>query len=158
MRTSLKLLPVTIGLLITLQLYGQSNEYAKQKEEKLAKPSPFEAIVNGSEEKEILYQDKYVVAFKPLKDQAPVHFLIVPKKRIKTLNDVTKKDVKRLGHLFLAAAKLAKQFGVDESGYRVAMNTNEDAGQSVFHIHLHLLGGRKLGPMTNPIIPEDKEK
>jgi histidine triad (HIT) family protein len=53
---------------------------------------------------------------------------------------------------------LAKQFGVDESGYRVGMNTNEDAGQSVFHIHLHLLGGKKLGPMTNPILQEEKEK
>jgi len=157
MQTTLKLLLSTIALFLTLQLYGQSNEYAKQKEEKLSKPSPFEAIVNGSEKREIFYEDKYVVAFKPLKDQAPVHFLIVPKKRINTLNDVNKKDVKRLGHLFLAAAKLAKQFGVDESGYRVAMNTNEDAGQSVFHIHLHLLGGKKLGPMTNQI-QEEKEK
>jgi histidine triad (HIT) family protein len=100
MRIFLKPVFSAIGLLITLQLYGQSNEYAKQKEEKLAKPSPFEAIINGSEKREILYEDKYVVAFKPLKDQAPVHILIVPKKRINTLNDVNKKDVKRLGHLF----------------------------------------------------------
>ncbi|MEP5611675.1 MAG: HIT domain-containing protein [Cyclobacteriaceae bacterium] len=73
--------------------------------------------------------------------------MIVPKKEIPTINDVVDADALVLGKLFLVAKKLAKEKGIAETGYRLAMNINEDAGQSVFHLHMHLLGGEKLGPM-----------
>jgi len=129
-------------------LPAQTAEFMKMKAEKLAVPSPFEKIVSGEEKAEIVYQDDYVVAFAPLRLQAAVHYLIVPRKRIPTLNDATDADAMILGHLLLAAKKLAKDHGVAESGYRIAINTNEDAGQSVFHLHIHLLGGMALGPMV----------
>ncbi|NJM26704.1 MAG: histidine triad nucleotide-binding protein [Bacteroidia bacterium] len=111
-------------------------------------PSPFENIISGTEQRQIIYQDDYVVAFVPLRKQAPVHLLIVPKRRIATLNEVREDDAVLLGKMMLAARKLAKDQGIDETGYRVSLNTNENAGQSVFHIHLHLLGGMALGPMV----------
>ena len=76
-----------------------------------------------------------------------MHLLIVPKKEIHTINDVSEEDLLVLGKLFLVAKKLAKENGIAESGYRLSINVNEDAGQSVFHLHMHLLGGEKLGPM-----------
>ena len=79
--------------------------------------------------------------------QARVHVLIVPKKEIPTINDINDKDAMVLGKLFLVAKKLAKEKGIAETGYRLVMNINEDSGQSVFHLHMHLLGGEKLGPM-----------
>jgi histidine triad (HIT) family protein len=93
---------------------------------------------------QIVYQDDDVTAFRDINPGAPVHVLIVPNKVIPTLNDATREDQAVLGKLLLTAQKLAKELGVDQSGYRVVMNTNNDAGQSVFHVHLHLLGGRKL--------------
>ena len=93
---------------------------------------------------QIVYQDDDVTAFRDINAAAPVHILIVPNKIIPTLNDATPDDERLLGKLLLTAQKLAREMGVAESGYRVVMNTNGDAGQSVFHIHLHLLGGRKL--------------
>ena len=95
----------------------------------------------------IVYEDDDVIAFVPLRLQAPVHLLIVPKKEIHTINDVTDEDALVLGKLFLVAKKLAKEKGISETGYRLSININEDAGQSVFHLHMHLLGGQKLGPM-----------
>ena len=74
--------------------------------------------------------------------------MIVPKKEIHTINDITDQDTMLLGKLFLVAKKLAKENGIAETGYRLSMNINEDAGQSVFHLHMHLLGGDKLGPMV----------
>ena len=96
----------------------------------------------------IVYEDDDVIAFVPLRLQAPVHLLIVPKKEIHTINDATDEDALVLGKLFLVAKKLAKEKGIAETGYRLSMNINEDAGQSVFHLHMHLLGGKKLGPMV----------
>lgn len=93
---------------------------------------------------QIVYQDDDVTAFRDINPGAPVHVLIVPNRVIPTLNDATLEDQAVLGKLLLTAQKLAKELGVDQSGYRVVMNTNSDAGQSVFHIHLHLLGGRRL--------------
>jgi histidine triad (HIT) family protein len=131
-----------------LQVFGQSEKYEKQKEEKLAEPSPFESIISGSKQDQIVFQDDYVVAFVPLRKQAPVHLLIVPKKRVPTLNDATEDDAVMLGRLFLVAKKLAGEYGIDKTGYRVSVNTNEHAGQSVFHLHVHLVGGMILGPMV----------
>ena len=95
-----------------------------------------------------MYEDEDIIGFVPLRLQAPVHLLIVPKKEIYTINDSTEEDTMLLGKLFLVAKRLAKEKGISETGYRLSMNINEDAGQSVFHLHMHLLGGEKLGPMV----------
>ncbi|MEL6721392.1 MAG: histidine triad nucleotide-binding protein [Bacteroidota bacterium] len=122
--------------------------YEDQKAAKLAAKSPFEKIVDRELPATIEYEDESVIAFIPLRKQAPVHILIVPKKRIPTINDLTEADQLLVGKLFLVAQKLAKEKGIAESGYRTTFNTNEDSGQSVFHLHLHLMGGKKLGPMV----------
>jgi len=92
----------------------------------------------------IIYEDSEAVAFIDINPQAPVHILIVPKKHISTSLDITEKDNALIGHLFRLAAKIAKEKGISERGFRLVMNTNADAGQTVFHIHLHLLGGRHM--------------
>jgi histidine triad (HIT) family protein len=104
----------------------------------------FAKIVRREIPAQIVYQDDDVTAFRDINPGAPVHVLIVPNKVIPTLNDATREDQAVLGKLLLTAQKLARELGVDQSGYRVVINTNSDAGQSVFHVHLHLLGGRKL--------------
>ncbi len=98
---------------------------------------------------QIVYQDEDVTAFRDISPAAPTHILIVPNKIIPTLNDATPADQMLLGKLLLTAQKLANEMGIAEDGYRAVMNVNSDAGQTVFHIHLHLLGGRKLGGMVN---------
>ncbi len=95
----------------------------------------------------IVYEDDLVLAFKDISPQTPVHILIVPKKEIATVNDVTAEDEKMLGRLFTVAAKIAAEQGIAKSGYRLMINCNEDGGQEVFHLHMHILGGRNLGPM-----------
>lgn len=126
---------------------AQSVTYQKQKAQKIAAGSVFTKIVNRKAPATIVYEDEDVIAFLPLRPQAPVHYLIVPKKEIHTVNDLEEEDTLVMGKLFLVAKKLAKQFNIAETGYRLAMNINEDAGQSVFHLHLHFLGGEKLPPM-----------
>jgi histidine triad (HIT) family protein len=123
-------------------------EYQAMKEKKLNEKSPFEKIVARELPATIVYENDFVIAFIPLKPQAAVHYLIVPKKRINTVNDATDADITALGHMFLAAKEVAKKFGVAETGYRLAINTNRDAGQSEFHLHMHLLGGEFLGKMS----------
>ena len=125
---------------------AQSAEYEKRKNEKLKVPSPFEAIISRQDNREIVYQDDDVVAFVPIRKQAPVHLLIVPKKRVYTMNDVEDADAVMLSSMMLAAKKIAKQYQVDKTGYRLVINTNENANQTVFHLHMHLLGGMPLGP------------
>lgn len=142
----LRILPMA-GIFFTSMLYAQSKEYLEKKNEKLKAASPFEPIISGNEQNKLIYQDEFVVAFVPLRKQAPVHLLIVPKKRITSVNEIEENDVLLMGRLMLAAKILAKQFEIEETGYRLAINTNEDAGQSVFHLHMHLLGGMPLGPM-----------
>ena len=93
---------------------------------------------------DIIYEDSEAVAFNDINPQAPVHVLIVPKKHISTSLDITDEDNVLIGHLFRLAAKIAKEKGISERGFRLVMNTNADAGQTVFHIHLHLLGGRQM--------------
>ena len=93
---------------------------------------------------QIVYQDDEVTAFRDITPAAPTHILIIPNKIIPTLNDATPLDEQLLGKMVLTARKIAKEQGIAESGYRIVMNCNGDGGQSVFHIHLHLLGGRKL--------------
>ena len=95
-----------------------------------------------------LDHDEQVTAFRDINPKAPTHVLIVPNKIIPTVNDVTSEDEKTLGHLFTVAAQLAREAGIDESGYRLIINCNRDGGQEVFHLHVHLLGGKRLGPMV----------
>lgn len=92
----------------------------------------------------IVYQDETLVAFKDVNPQAPLHVLIVPRRHIPSLNDLTPADDGLVGSMFRRAAALAKDAGYDTRGYRTVFNTNREAGQSVFHIHLHLLAGRVL--------------
>lgn len=92
----------------------------------------------------IVYEDARVIAFNDIDPQAPTHVLIVPKRHIPTLNDIGVEDEQIVGELVRRAAALAKERGFSDHGYRVLFNTNRGAGQSVFHIHLHLLGGRPL--------------
>ena len=96
---------------------------------------------------DIVYETDSILAFNDINPQAPHHILIVPKKHIPTLNDLSEEDANLIGTLLLTAKDLAATRGIDESGYRTVFNCNADAGQAVFHIHLHLLGGR---PMTWP--------
>jgi histidine triad (HIT) family protein len=107
----------------------------------------FSKIVQGEIPADIVYQDDQVTAFKDIQPQAPVHILIIPNKEIPTVNDLTADDEQLVGHLFTVAAKIAKDQGVAQDGYRLLVNCNRDGGQEVFHLHLHLFGGRPLGPM-----------
>lgn len=92
----------------------------------------------------LIYEDELVAAFNDLNPQAPVHILVVPKEHISTLNELNEKNSSFVGHMALVASKLAKEKGLEESGYRILMNCNGDAGQTVFHIHMHVLGGKRL--------------
>ena len=92
----------------------------------------------------IVYEDDRVVAFTDINPQAPTHILVVPKRHIASLNDLTPGDDQLVGELNRRAAAIAQERGIDARGYRTVFNTNRDAGQTVFHIHLHLLGGRSM--------------
>lgn len=104
----------------------------------------FAKIVRREIPADIVYEDDEVLAFRDISPQAPVHVLFIPKQSIATLNDVTADQAPLLGKLMLAAAAYAKREGFAENGYRVVMNCNRDGGQTVFHIHLHLLAGRAM--------------
>ncbi|MCK8815923.1 histidine triad nucleotide-binding protein [Natroniella sulfidigena] len=101
-------------------------------------------IIAGEMESEILYEDEEVIAFKDIEPQAPIHFLIVPKKHIPTLLDIEEGDNELIGHIHQVANQLARQEGIAEDGFRIVSNCNEAGGQIVDHIHYHLLGGRNL--------------
>lgn len=105
----------------------------------------FTKIINREIPADIVYEDDHSLAFRDINPQAPVHLLIIPKKAIATINDLEEDDRELVGHLFIVAKKLAREMGFDDDGYRVVMNCNEQAGQTVFHIHLHLLAGKPLG-------------
>ena len=107
----------------------------------------FSKIIRREIPSDILYQDELVTAFRDIKPQAPIHVLIVPNKLIPTVNDVTTEDEVALGRLFTVARKIAEQEGIAEAGYRLLVNCNRDGGQEVYHLHMHILGGRRLGPM-----------
>jgi histidine triad (HIT) family protein len=102
-------------------------------------------MVAGDIPADVVYQDDDVLAFRDINPQAPVHVLIIPKRHISTLNDLTADDAELIGKLSLAAAKIAKQEGIADAGYRTLINTNREGGQVVFHIHMHLMGGRRMG-------------
>lgn len=114
----------------------------------MAADTIFSKIIRREIPADILYQDELVTAFRDIHPQAPTHILIVTNRVIPTTNDVQPEDEVALGRLFTVAAKLAKEAGIDESGYRVIVNCNRDSGQEVYHLHMHLLGGRNLGPLV----------
>ena len=107
-------------------------------------PTVFTKIINREIPADIVYEDNEILAFNDINPQAPIHILIIPKKEIKTINDIHSVDAAIIGKLFLIAKKIAKKLDISEDGYRVVMNCNEHGGQSVYHIHLHLIGGRRL--------------
>lgn len=102
-------------------------------------------MVAGDIQPDIVFEDDDVLAFRDLNPQAPLHVLVIPKMHIATTNDLTPDTAGVVGKLYLAAKQIAADEGVAEPGYRMVMNCNAGAGQSVYHIHLHLLGGRPLG-------------
>jgi histidine triad (HIT) family protein len=102
-------------------------------------------IIDGEIPADMVFQSDAVIAFRDINPQAPTHILVIPRRHISTINDITDDDTQLVGGLFTAAREIAAQEGLVDVGYRVVMNCGEGAGQSVFHIHLHLLGGRALG-------------
>lgn len=101
-------------------------------------------IITGEIPSEIVYEDDVCIAFNDLSPQAPTHILVVPREHIASLDKARNKDQETLGYLLLIAAEIARDEGFAEDGYRVVINTNENGGQTVFHLHIHLLGGRQF--------------
>ena len=106
--------------------------------------SVFEMILNKEIESEIIYEDDDIFSIQDINPVARIHLLIIPKKRIKTINNLSAEDTLLVGKMIQVAKDLAKKYEIDESGYRLIFNTNDDGGQTVYHIHLHLIGGEKL--------------
>lgn len=104
-------------------------------------------IAKGEIPADKLMEDDEIVAFKDIHPRAPVHIIVIPKLHLATMNDLTRERGELAGKMLVAAAELAKKAGVQESGYRAIINCNRGAGQEVFHLHLHILGGRPLGAM-----------
>lgn len=107
----------------------------------------FSKIIDGEIDADIVYQDDRVTAFRDIHPQAPTHILIVPNREIPTVNDLTDEDESVAGHMLVVAGELAEEEGIAADGYRLIVNCNRHGGQEVPHLHLHLLGGRPLGPM-----------
>jgi len=101
-------------------------------------------MVAGEIPPKIVYEDEHVLAFRDINPVAPTHVLVVPKQHIPTINDLSEQHAELVGHLYLGAKKVAEIDGIAEEGYRTVMNCNDRAGQTVFHIHLHVLGGRDM--------------
>lgn len=116
-------------------------------ENPVAEETIFSKIIRKEIPADIVYQDDLVTAFKDINPRAPTHVLIVPNTLIPTVNDVTEADELALGRMFTVARQLAADAGIAEDGYRLIMNCNIHGGQEVYHIHMHLVGGRPLGPM-----------
>jgi histidine triad (HIT) family protein len=104
----------------------------------------FERIINREIPAQIIHEDNKCVAIRDLNPQAPIHVLIIPKRPLPRLGEAAESDAALLGHLLLTAASIAKREGIDESGYRVVLNHGRHAGESVPHLHVHLLGGRQM--------------
>ncbi len=111
----------------------------------MAKGCLFCRIINKEIPSQIVHEDERAVAFEDINPQAPTHVVIVPRKHFTGLNDASSDDAELIGYLHLVAAQIARARGIAAAGYRVVINTGRTAGQSIFHLHLHLLGGRGLG-------------
>lgn len=105
----------------------------------------FDKIISGGMDADVVYEDDQVMAFRDINPQAPVHVLVIPKKQIETVNHIEETDEVMVGRLMRIASEVAKQEEISEDGYRLVVNCGDDAGQTVQHLHVHLIGGRKLG-------------
>lgn len=114
----------------------------------MAEETIFSKIIRKEIPTDILYQDDLVTAFRDINPRAPSHILIIPNKLLPTVNDVESEDELMMGRMFTVARKLAENEGIAADGYRLIVNCNPFGGQEVYHIHMHLLGGRPLGPMV----------
>jgi histidine triad (HIT) family protein len=112
-------------------------------------PTLFERIIGGEIPAQFVYRDERVVAFRDIHPRAPIHILIVPIDPIATADDVRPEDEALLGHLFVVAAQIARSEGIAAAGYRLIVNCREHGGQEIYHLHVHLLGGKTLGPMVS---------
>ena len=108
----------------------------------------FTQIINQEIPADIIFQDDRVTAFRDIQPQAPIHILIIPNKPIPSVNQVTTEDEAVLGHLFIVAKQLAEQEGLSANGYRLIVNCGDHGGQEVYHLHMHLMGGKQLGRMV----------
>ncbi|MFS2223988.1 purine nucleoside phosphoramidase [Pantoea sp. B65] len=115
----------------------------------MAEETIFSKIIRREIPATIVYQDELVTAFRDIAPKAPTHVLIIPNVLIATANDATEAHEQALGRMITVAAKIAKQEGIAEDGYRLIINCNQHGGQEVYHIHMHLVGGRPLGPMLS---------
>ena len=111
-------------------------------------PTLFEKIIAGDLPAAVVHKDERVTAFRDIRPAAPTHILIVPNKPIPTVNDITDEDEALIGHMVTVARDLARKEGIADNGYRLIVNCNAHGGQEVYHLHVHLLGGRPLGPMV----------
>ncbi len=102
-------------------------------------------MIAGEIQPDVVYEDDTVLAFRDINPQAPTHVLVVPREHIATINDLEEAHAELVGRIYLAAKEVARQEGIHEKGYRTVMNCNAGAGQTVFHLHLHVLGGRPMG-------------
>ena len=101
-------------------------------------------IINGEITATKIYENEHIIAFNDIDPKAPIHILVIPKKHIRSINELNSSDINLAGEIILAAKKIAKDQGVDSKGFRVVFNTNDDGGQTVYHIHMHIMGGRQL--------------
>lgn len=115
----------------------------------MAEETIFSKIIRREIPSDIVYQDELVTAFRDISPQAPTHILIIPNVLIPTVNDVKPEHELALGRMMVVAAKIAEQEGIAEDGYRLIVNCNRHGGQEIYHIHMHLLGGKTLGPMLS---------
>ena len=112
----------------------------------MAEETIFSKIIRGDIPADIVFQDERVTAFRDINPQRPTHILIIPNKLIPTVDDVSEQDEAVLGHLFVVAAQVAREQGIADDGYRLLVNCGRHGHQEVMHLHMHLLGGKKLGP------------
>jgi len=110
----------------------------------MSNKSIFELILEGEVNSNIIYENDYVFVINDINPVSKIHILIIPKKKIESINFIEEEDSQILAQMFLTAKLLAKKFEINKSGYRLVINTGENAGQTVFHIHMHLIGGEKL--------------
>ncbi|WP_424766706.1 histidine triad nucleotide-binding protein [Paenibacillus sp. sgz302251] len=108
-------------------------------------------IIDGALPSKKVFENDHILAFHDIQPAAPIHILIIPKKHIATMNDVTDEDAPLIAELFAAARQIARELGIEDSGYRLVNNVNADGGQVVYHLHIHLLGGAKLSPRLGEI-------
>jgi histidine triad (HIT) family protein len=130
---------------ILCQIINNSDPDTHDEEEVMT--TIFSKIIAGEIPADIVYQDEQVTAFRDIEPQAPIHILIVPNKEIPTVNDMRIDDEQLIGHMFTVAQQIALREGIAEDGYRLLVNCNKNAGQEVFHLHMHFFAGRPLGPM-----------